>query len=112
MDIGFFISLGTTVFSAGIVFGVLKTQVSHLKEEVADNQKAAQNALDRLERIALERHTLNKESYQDLKRRLEENDRATQNVAALLSAIQQELKHITQVMDEVKRRMERLEEKR
>ncbi len=105
MGIEFVISLVITVFSAGIVFGIMQARVSNLEKEINENQKAAENT-------SRDRYEANKELYQDLKRRLEENDKATQNVTTLFTAIEKDLKHITSSIDDVKRRIERLEERK
>jgi chromosome segregation ATPase len=101
MDIELIISLGMTIFSAGIVFGILKTQVSHLENELKAERDAAKNAVDRLEKNTAEK-------YQLLKERIDKNDEAMSN----LTAITQSLKYIEISINEIKERIERLENKK
>jgi gamma-glutamylcyclotransferase (GGCT)/AIG2-like uncharacterized protein YtfP len=101
VTIEFIISLVATVFSAGIVFGALKTQVGHLKGELREERAASKNALDRLERNAVEK-------YQSLKERIDKSDEAMLS----LIAINQSLKYIEKSINEIKERIERLENKK
>ncbi|MDR2793563.1 MAG: hypothetical protein LBB61_07850 [Treponema sp.] len=105
VNIEFLISLGITVFSAGLVFGILKTQVVHLGNELKEEQIASKNAVDRLEK------NLN-EKYQVVKERIDKNDEATANVNNNLIAITQSLKYIEISITEIKDRIERLESRK
>jgi hemerythrin-like domain-containing protein len=101
MSVEFIVSLGMAVFSAGIVFGILKTQTRHLEDELRDAREAAKNAVDRLEKNTVE-------SFQSLKERIDKSDGAM----ASLIAITQSLKYIEISINEIKERIERLEDKK
>jgi phage-related tail protein len=105
MNIEFIISLGITVFSAGIVFGILKAQVSHLENELKAERNFVKDATDRLERNTVEK-------YQSVKERIDKSDGATASVGNNLTAITQSLKYIEISMNEIKERIGRLENKR
>jgi archaellum component FlaC len=105
MNTEFLISLGITVFSAGLVFGVLKNQVYHLEKELKDERFASKNAVDRLEKNFTEK-------YQVVKEQIDKNDEATANVSNSIISIAQSLKYIETSINEIKNRIERLESRK
>jgi hypothetical protein len=87
VSVEFIVSLGMTAFLAGIVFGILKTQIGYLEDELKEERAAAKNAIDRLEKNLIEKHKDSKDLCQSLKERIDKNDKAIADMSDSLIAI-------------------------
>jgi chromosome segregation ATPase len=97
MNIEFFISLGISVFSAGIVFGILKTDVKHLSREF-DEYKT------RFDRIAEDGSpkVKNLESrIQEMIRKDEEHEAAMLSFNKTLAKIESGFEELSKKIDEL-----------
>jgi GTP1/Obg family GTP-binding protein len=104
MNIEFFVSLGITVFSAGIVFGILKTDVKHMNHEF-DEYKV------RLDKIVDDGSPKVKQLEQrmyEMIRKDEEHDAAMQAINSTMSRVEGVFNELTKKIDELARDVKEL----
>ena len=104
MNIEFFVALGITLFSAGIVFGILKTDLKHLSSEYGE----CKTRLDRIVEDGSPRVKNLESRIQEMIRRDEEHEQAMQQFNKTLTKIESGFEALSKKIDELARDVKEL----